>query len=250
MISFDLGKAQVIEVAPEQAHRASAEGWRVERSAPMELMALVFSHDPQSPADGRQRQVLALSIDRELLNNVVLQGSGEPAGGLLPNWLTGYEFAFPASANLALAQQERAEVQQATLWSLGFDASDPVQRLLAERIALSARDAGLRLQLANGNAADVRLVRVPLASLDARVALEELAAALGLPPPKFGGNSVAGNSVDDLYAAENTLLQSQRVIPLLHLRTACGVSATVRNWSEIRDGRWRLPDVWLAAEKP
>ena len=245
MISFDLGKAQVIEVAAEQAHGASAEGRRVERSAAMELVALVFSHDPQSPADGRQRQVLALSIDRELLNNVVLQGGGEPAGGLLPNWMSGYAFVFPASANLTLAQQERAEVQATTLWSLGFDAGDPVERVLAERIALSARDAGLRLQLATGNTADVRLVRVPLASLDAHVALGELAAALGLPRPKF-----AGNSVDDLYSAETSLLQAQRVIPLLHLRAACGVSATLRNWSEVRDGGWGLPDVWLAAEKP
>lgn len=245
MISFDLGKSQVIEVAPEQMHRTSAEGRRVERSAPMELVALVFSHDPQSPADSRQRQALALSIDRELLNNVVLQGGGEPAGGFLPNWMTGYEFVFPASADLTLAQQERAEVQQATLWSLGLDADDPVEHVLAERIALSARDAGLRLQLANGNAADLRLVRVPLASLDAHVALGELGAALGLLRPKF-----ASNSVDDLYAAENALLQAQRVIPLLHLRAACGVSATVRNWSEVRDGNWRLPDVWLAAEKP
>lgn len=242
---FDLGKAQLIELAPEQAHRAAAEGRRVESSAPAELIALVFARDPQSPQDARQRHALALSLDRDLLNSVVLQGGGEPAGGLLPNWLTGYEFLFPATANLTLAQQERAEVPQATLWSLDFDANDPVEQLLAERIVLSARDAGLRMRFATGNAADIRLVRIPLASLDAHVALGELAARVGLPPPKF-----AGDSVDDLYTAENTLLQAQRVIPLLHVRIASALSPAVKNWRTTRDGTWRLPDVWLAAEKP
>jgi ABC-type transport system substrate-binding protein len=97
MISFDLGKTQVIEVAPEQTRRAMAEVRHIESSAPVELIALVFSRDLQSPDEGRQRQALALSIDRELLNTVVLQGGGEPAGSLLPNWMTGYVFLFPAS---------------------------------------------------------------------------------------------------------------------------------------------------------
>ena len=187
-------------------------------------MALVFNRDPQSAADSKERDALSLSIDRRLLNSVVLQNGGEPAGGLLPNWMSGYGFLFPVEVNLVRAQQERAEVPETTVWNLGFDANDPVARVLAERIVLNARDAGLRLQLATGTA-DVRLVRVPLASLDAQVALTELAAALGLPQVKINGSSV-----DDLYSAENSLVKSQRVIPLLHLRTACAVSKTVRNW--------------------
>jgi ABC-type transport system substrate-binding protein len=245
MISFDLGKAQVAEVAPEQAHRAAAEGRDVESSAPLELIALVFSHDLQLPEDGRQRQALALSIDRELLNTVVLQGGGEPAGGLLPNWMTGYGFLFPASINLELARQVRSEIPHTTSWTLGYDPADPTARVIAERIVLNARDAGLGMQVTSASSADVRIVRIPLLSLDAAIALSELAARLGLPPPKL-----ASNSVDDLYGAENKLLQLQHVIPLLHLRTAYGVSNTVKNWRTARDGRWRLPNVWLAAEKP
>jgi len=245
MISFDLGKAQVIEVAPEHAHRAGAEGRHVESSAPVELIALVFSHDSQSPEDGRQRQALALSIDRELLNTVVLQGGGEPAGGLLPNWMTGYGFLFPASIDLALARQVRSEIPHTTSWTLGYDPTDPTARVIAERIALNARDAGLGMQITNASGADLRLVRIPLISLDAQNALGELAAGLGLPQSKS-----AFTSVDELYAAENKLLQSQRVIPLLHLRTAYGVSNTVKNWRTARDGSWRLLNVWLAAEKP
>jgi len=244
MVSFDLGKAQVIEVAPEQAHRAATEGRRVENSAPIELVALVFSRDSKSAAESKERDALSLSIDRRLLNSVVLQNGGEPAGGLLPNWMSGYGFLFPVEVNLVRAQQERAEVPETTVWNLGFDAGDPIARVMAERIVLNARDAGLRLQLAAG-AADVRLVRVALASLDAQVALPELAASLGLPPLKINSNSV-----DDLYAAESVLVKSQRVIPLLHLRTAGAVSKTVRNWGEGRNGAWRLADVWLSAERP
>jgi len=245
MISLDLGKADLIEVAPEQAQRAAMEGRRVESSAPTELMALVFSRDRQSPEDGRLREALALSVDRGSMNTVLLQGGGEPAGGLLPNWMTGYAFLFPTDADLPRAHQARSEVRQAPAWTLGYDASDPVARNIAERIALNARDAGLALTLTTTTAADVRLVRIPLTSLDAHIALTTVAAALGLPHPKFNGNSV-----HDLYAAETALLQSQRVIPLLHLRAASAMSGAVRNWTGDRDGSWRLQDVWLGTEKP
>jgi len=243
-ISFDLGKAQVIEVAPEQAHRATVEG-RVESSAPIELIALLFSRDPQSPEDGQQRQVLALSTDRELLNTVVLQRGGEPAGGLLPNWMSGYGFLFPAAINLELARQVRSEIPHTTSWTLGYDPTDPTTRTIAERIVLNARDAGLGLQITSANSADLRIIRVPLISVDAQIALAEVAARLGLPPPKL-----ASASVDDLYGAENKLLQSQRVVPLLHLRTAYAVSNTVKNWRTARDGNWPLPNVWLGAGNP
>jgi ABC-type transport system substrate-binding protein len=245
MIALDLGKADLIEVAPEQAHRAAMEGRRVENSAPLELMALVFAHDRQSPDEGRLRQSLALSIDRGSINNVLLQGGGEPAGGLLPNWMSGYGFLFPTEGNLTSARQAGGEVRQAPSWTLGYDARDPVARVVAERIALNARAAGLGLQLTMATSADLRLVRIPLTSLNAPTALTTLAAALGLPQPKFSGNSVY-----DLYLAEAALLQSQRVIPLLHLRAASALSGTVRNWNGDRAGNWRLQEVWLGTEKP
>jgi ABC-type transport system substrate-binding protein len=245
MISLDLGKIDLIEVAPEQARRAVTEGRRVEGSAPVELMALIFLRDPQSPDDGRLREALALSIDRNLLNNVLLQGGGEPAGGLLPNWITGYGFLFPTDPDLPRARQIRGQIRAAPLWTLGYAGSDPVAQVVAERIALNARDAGLGLQLTMASTADMRLVRIPLLSFDSRIALAGVAAAIGLPRPKFNGNSV-----DDLYAAEKAMLQLQRVIPLLHLRVASGLNATVKNWGQDRDGSWHLQDIWLGMDKP
>jgi ABC-type transport system substrate-binding protein len=245
MISFDLGKTQVIEVAPDRTRSAAAEGRHVESSSPIGLVALVFGRDPQSPEDGRQRQALALCIDREMLNTVVLQGGGEPAGGLLPNWMSGYGFLFSAAMNLELARQVRSEIPHTTSWTLGYDSDDRTARLIAERIVLNARDAGLGMQITSAKSADVRIVRLPLLSLDAQIALGKLAVRLGLPSP-----ILASGSVDDLYGAENKMLQSQRIIPLLHLRSAYAVSNTVRNWRTARDGIWHLPNVWLTAEKP
>jgi ABC-type transport system substrate-binding protein len=250
MIALDLGKADIVEVAPDQARHAVLEGRRVESSAPAEWMALVFSHDSQSAEDRKAREALALSIDRESLNNVLLQGGGEPAGAILPNWLTGYAFLFPTAVDLQRARQSRGEVHASPVWTLGYDASDPLARVIAERIALNASDAGLMLQpltpqTKSSAVADVRLVRIPLPSLDARVALSELATSVGLPQPKFEGDPVTS-----LYAVENTLLQSQRVIPLLYLRTATALGANVMGWQEDPDGSWRLQNVWLEAGKP
>ena len=250
LLSFDLGKTDVIEVAPEQARRAAAEGRRIESSAPAEIMALVFARERQTPDEGRVRTALALSIDRSSLNNVLLQGGGEPAGGLLPNWLSGYAFLFPTNVDLAKANQARGDARQASPWTLSCDGADPVARVMAERIALNAHDANLTLQPTDSATADLRLVRIPLSCCNARLVLAELAASLGLgaslPQPKVDAGS---DSPEDLYAAESMLLQSQRVIPLLHLRISYGVSARVRNWTMGRDGTWRLPDVWLGAEK-
>ena len=97
----------------------------------------------------------------------------------------------------------------------------------------------------NSKVADIRLVRMSLPSLDARVALSELATSLGLPLPKFDGDPAYS-----LYAAENALLQSQRVIPLVHLRTATALGRNVMGWQEDPDGSWRLQNVWLEAGKP
>jgi peptide/nickel transport system substrate-binding protein len=243
MMALDLGQEQWIEIAPEQAHRAAGESRRVRTSAPGDLLALVFDRDPQSPDEAKLRQSLSLSIDRGLINNVLLQGGGETTAALLPNWMTGYEFVFPAAQDLTRAQQLRGEVPQARLWTLSYDTSDFLARVIAERVALNARDAGLRLQLGDLSASDVRLVRTPLVSPDPRVALSGLAATVGLAQPNF-----TGDSTEELYENEGALLRMRRVIPLLHLRTAFAVSMNVRGWKIDRDGRWNLPDVWLAGK--
>jgi len=250
MIMLDLGKAEVVEVPPDQLRLATVQGRRVESSAPAELMALVFRHDRSTAdvdaaLDGKLRRAFSLSIDRNSINNVLLQGGSVPTGALLPDWMTGYAFVFPTSSDMLQAQLLRGEVPQAPAWTLGYDASDSLEKVIGERIALNASEAGLRLQPTNSGVSDVRLVRVPLATTDGRIALSSLATRLELPVPKFSDDSAYS-----LYVAENTLLQSQRAIPLLYLRNVVGLSPQVRGWAEDPDGEWRLENVWIEVEKP
>ena len=241
---LNLAKADLVDIAPEQIRRATTDGRRVVESAPLDLLALVFTRERRSSEDGRLREALSFSLDRSSMRNALLQGEGEVAGGILPGWLSGYEFLFPAKLDLTRAQQLKSGVKT-TSWTLGYNSNDPLGRLLAERIALNARDSGIAIQVTSSSDADLRLLRIPLVSLDPRLALRSAALATGAPVPAF-----AGSAVEQLYQAERVLVDTQRVIPLLHLPRAQGIGTGVRNWRRSQDGAWRLDDVWLATEKP
>jgi peptide/nickel transport system substrate-binding protein len=243
LMGLDLGKSEIAEVAPEQSHRASSEGRRIVCSAPVELMAIVFARDPQSPEERKLRDSLAMSIDRNSMRSVMLQGAGEPSGGILPDWISGYGFIFPSQQNLERARELRAEVPRAPAQTLSYDAADPLGRVIAERIVLNAKDAGFTLHTATSSTADMRLVRVTLASLNARVALMTSAMAAGLPAPQPGGNSI-----DDLYRAESGILQTQRVLPLFQLPVSFALSPGIKNWSLDRDGSEHLENVWMGSK--
>src|SRR5947209_2946452 len=79
LTALDLGGADVVEVAPEQSRRVSAEGRAVASSAPMELLALLFSRDVNDPDDGLLRQALALSGARGPIRRGRFQGAGQEA---------------------------------------------------------------------------------------------------------------------------------------------------------------------------
>lgn len=241
LIELELGRTDLIEVAPEQTHRVALEASSVTTSEPVELIALLFSHDAQTSAEKSLRDALALSIDRTSIRSVLLQGTGQPEGSILPEWMTGYGFVFPADADLPQARRARAAVPAAPVWTLGYDASDSLAHLLADRIALNARDAGLTLQATTSPSADLRLVRVFLVASDPWIALRALATSAGMARPTMNGGTL-----EDLYMAEQTMLATQRLIPLFHLPVAYAASAALRDWKPAADGAWNLPDVWLA----
>ena len=240
LIDFDLGKLQVADVTPEQIHHLAAEGRHLANSAPVELMALVFAREPQSSDDAKLRDVLAFSIDRASIWSGVLQDSGEPSAAILPNWITGYAFLFPTGRELTRAQEERGGIQRAAALSLGYDPDDALARLIADRVVLNARDAGITLQAVAGTKTDIRVVRITLSSMNPRIALQSSATALGLTVPKL-----SGTSVEDVYKAESELLRSKRVIPLFQLPTSDAIGSAVQNWNLGPDGSWHLADVWL-----
>jgi len=241
---LDLGKVDVIQITPENIHRAQAEGRTIIISEPSKLMALVFPQEAKSEDETRARAALGMSIDTVAINNVVLQGGGTATGALLPNWLTGYAFTFPSGGGADDARHERMQIRHPPAWTLGYDSSDPISRVIAERILLNARDVGITLQLSTSGPTDLRLVRIALASEEPQVALMELAKDLNLPAPEFSNSSAS------LYAAEGSLLQTHRVIPLVHLRSAVALHPIVRDWVILPNGACSVENVWLSPEKP
>jgi peptide/nickel transport system substrate-binding protein len=241
-IALDLGKTDVIEAAPQAAAATNgSQRVRSSSSLPVELMALVFPANSRAQ-DARVREALALSIDRKPIQSVLLKGAGEPAGSVLPNWMTGYSSVFPAQANAQLARAVLAGSRQSAL-TLSYDPRDPQSQLIAERIALGAREIGLTLQVSLSGPEDIRLVRVTLPSPDPATSLREACRQLGLPPP-----AVRSNAVEDLYQAERMLLDQHAVIPLFHLPVASAASRRVRDWEPDSTGAWRISEVWLEAD--
>ena len=143
------------------------------------------------------------------------------------------------------ARDLRNEVRQVPVWTLAYDRNDPMSRLLAERIELNAHDASLSLPPTSAPNGDVQLTWISLTSLNANIALSELAREFGVSLP-LG----QAKEVDELYRSESTLLGSQRAIPLLHVRLNYGLAPTLKNWHQQPDGSWNLNDVWLGPAKP
>jgi ABC-type transport system substrate-binding protein len=258
-IALELDKTDLIEAAPQAAagseRRSTASSTSSSLSLPVELLALVFSANSKAQ-DPRLREALALAIDRKPIQSVLLKGAGEPAASILPNWMTGYSAVFSAQANPQHARALLADSRPPAL-NLSYDPRDPQAQLIAERIALNAREIGITLQVSLSGADDIRLMRVVLPSPDPATSLTEAARQLGLPQPAFSsprGKSLDLDSdfdLDDLYRAERGLLDDYSVIPLFHLPVASAAGAHVRGWEPDRLGDWNaagasLADVWLA----
>ncbi|MGC2244972.1 MAG: ABC transporter substrate-binding protein [Terriglobales bacterium] len=236
-LELELGRADMVEATPATAS-AAASRVRLSSSLPVELMALIFTANSNAQ-DARVREALALSIDRKPIQFVLLKGAAEPTAGILPNWMTGYSPAFPAQPDVARAKALLADSRPRPL-TLSYDPRDPQSQLIAERIALNAREVGITVQVSMSGADDLRLVRIALVTSDPALALREAARELSLPEP-----ALRGDAVEDLYQAERSLLDGNPVIPLFHLPVATAVSTRVRGWTPNKLGLWNLADISL-----
>ncbi len=254
-IAFELNRIDIIEMAPDAANGSqlgTSSSSSKSTSLPVELLALVFPADSKAQ-DPRLREALALAIDRKPIESVLLKGAGEPAASILPNWMTGYGAVFSVQANPQRARALLADSRQPAL-NLSYDPRDPQAQLIAERIALNAREVGITVQVSLSGAEDIRLMRVVLPSPDPATSLTEAARQLGLSQttlPALRGNSLDGHSLDDLYRSERSLLDGYPVIPLFHLPLASAWNARVRDWTPDRVGQWNEAgaspaDLWLA----
>jgi ABC-type transport system substrate-binding protein len=245
-IAFD--RADVVELPASEVRRASQRGVRAASSDPMDLIALVI--DPARPAvqDLRARQAISLAIDRASVADVILQRQAIAAGGMLPNWISGYGHLFrepmdPSKAKVLL-DDSRHQFSRPVPLVLVYDFGDADVRSVAERVAVNLREVGTMVQVSGqpvsgkNIAADLRLMRHRIASPDPGVALRELLISLG-------ETSVEFETLDQVYAAERGTIDAFRVIPIVHVSESYGLGPQVRDWTAPRWGGWRLEDVWL-----
>jgi ABC-type oligopeptide transport system substrate-binding subunit len=197
-------------------------------------MALVFGPRVE---DAHVREALALAVDRTAIHNVLLAGQGEISGALLPQWISGYAFLFPALKDPARARALVSGLPAAAR-ALTLATDD---RSIADRIALNARDVGLAVTVVATTAnADVRLTQARVTSTNAAQALPFLAAAFGL------GEPAKGEAPEALYAAERALLDSSRAVPLFHLPDLYAVSPRVKGGPGITPlGEWSFETLWI-----
>jgi ABC-type transport system substrate-binding protein len=244
------------QIPTEQASLAAERGVRVNLSQPDELLAMVFIKSRTDAEDARGREAIARSIDRQAIADFILQKRGDAAGSLLPQWSSGTAFLFSTSTDLARAKELAAQIAPSPKIALGYDSGDALERSVAERIVVNAKDAGISVTATafpsaavsakSSASVDARLVRMRMPSPMPRLALMSFLSVFGrlanvdatpLPDPA---------SPEDIYNRERTVVDSYRLVPLVWLPQAYGLSARVRDWKAPGPGEtWPLGDVWL-----
>jgi peptide/nickel transport system substrate-binding protein len=240
----------VVELPPSQVRRATERGVRTVSTDPINLFALVFDSSRPGVQNARLRQAISLAIDRASIADVILQKQGVSAGGLLPNWISGYAHLFPVSFDVPRAKDllaaSRHELSRSMPLVLVYDSDDAEARGIADRVAVNLREVGIMIQVSGkygyrktkAPEADLNLVRHHIVAPDPAEALSEMLPSLGEPATNL-------ESFEQAYDAERTPIDTFRVIPLVHVSESYGLSPQVRDWMAPRWGGWDLADVWL-----
>ncbi|MGB6900271.1 MAG: ABC transporter substrate-binding protein, partial [Candidatus Acidiferrum sp.] len=266
MFDLQLGKADIIELAPDLVPRAKQANLRVWTSESLTLYGLRFDDVQSLPSDIHLREALALSLDRGTMANVLLQRQAEAASALLPQWLSGYAFLLNVDTDLEHAKQLRRELPSneaagAEPLRLHVDPAGDLAKLLAERVAVNARQAAILVQVINKPIAHASSAVVPphpssgvhlfawhYSSLSPRAELDSMFAAYNLTESSEVNATITDH--EQLYARERRALEELRILPLVTEAESVGLAPTVRDWMPARWGEWHLADVWLEVPEP
>jgi peptide/nickel transport system substrate-binding protein len=228
------GRADIIEVPADQLRRAEQDRMRLLVSRNTDLIAIVVDDKNPATQDARVREALAAAFDRAALFNVVFQKQGEVTASLLPNWLSGYSFVMTKAPSRTRDSRSPIEL------TMTVEGSDPVLQLIAERLALNAREAGITIRTSATPARSaLRLTRVHVEETNPSAALSS---AVGQLAP---AERVAANDVVGVFHQEQDLLAKRTLIPLLYTPRAVAYSSRVNDLSLSSDGLLRSPDFWL-----
>jgi hypothetical protein len=165
---------------------------------------------------------------------------------------------FGGDTNLDRARELRSDAAAFVVInpiSLAYDFSDPLAKLVAERIAVDAREAGIIVQPyaeshINSKAArsslnaDAVLLRVPLQSLDPTIALFARIDDLGLFPENTPA-ILSATRPEDLVEIERKMLSGFRVLPVAHIPQALWLNNNAHNWQQQLNGAWQLDQLWI-----
>jgi hypothetical protein len=259
LLDLQLGKTDVGELSQDTARRALQANVRVRASSALTLYALKFAGPTKTANDRTLREALRLAVDRNAMARVLLQKQAEPAPSFLPQWLSGYAFLFDMESNLERAKELRASLQANSVGAtqplrVGMDAGNELSKLIAERVAVNGRAAGLTLQIvsrtstrsANDGASakaesEAQLIAWRYTSLSPRDALENLGVVSRTEIPAAGVPATA----EERYAWEKQMIDEKNILPLVAVPDFVAVDARVRNWAPAPWGEWRIADVWL-----
>lgn len=258
LLDLQLGKTDLGELSTDTAKRAQQTNLKCWSSAPLTLFALRFSTGGKPEQEQRLREAIGLSVDREAMARVLLQKQAEAAASFLPQWLSGYAFLFDAERNLERARELRGKMSPSMAGAaqplrVTVDGNNDLSKLIAERVAVDARAAGLTLQTVKSGArtandaagtkndGEAQLIAWRYTSLSPRSVLETM------------GNAGRGQSAesgvpldaDARYAWEKRMMEESNLLPLVAVPDFAAVDGHVRNWSPSPWGEWRLADVWL-----
>jgi ABC-type transport system substrate-binding protein len=270
LLDLELAKTDFAEIAPQDARHAAERGIRVSLSKPDELIALVFTRNPRDKTTTVLRQAVSLSIDRAAIANFILQKTGEPASGLLPQWASGTEFLFAqqaasattsssaaAATGAARAKELLSQIAAIPKLVLGYDAADPLAQAIAERIVVNAKESGVTItaqalpagaaghvSAISQSSVDAVIERVQLTSMSPAVD-EDFAEAMrvaGIEPPA----QPLKRTPQDTFDREREVLATFRIVPLEWVPQVYGLSPRVRDWTAPSPGEtWPFADVWL-----
>ena len=201
--------SDVAELPLTGARRPRTDTHRLWSTAPVEAVSL------EAPGLGaNMREALSLAIDRSSIVKVMLQGRGEAAGGLLPQWASGWAFLFNTQQDLAKARG--LLLTRPAPLTLSYPGGDSLLRLIADRVAVNARDAGIVIQTKPAGG-DMRITREPLVAVTS-------------------------------YEAERAQIDERRLIPIVHLPRLFAIHSRVRGWESAHDGKSaavHYESIWL-----
>ena len=210
-----------------------------------ELIVLVMNNASATMQNMALRQAVAESVDRASLLNFIFQRQGELSAGLLSNWMSGYAMVFPTAQNMQHAKELRAQLSQAPSLTMTYDPADASLQLVAERLALSARETGINIRTVPAPAHwDFSVVRVRLSSFQPSVALEDFVSTIGIEH-----KTPDDSTPDALFLRERELLKTYQLVPLLYVPNGFAAGDRVRNWKLNDCG---LPDfgtLWTEVRK-